>query len=355
MSDLDTALRAMLRERANDIDALPAAIAELNGLDIVDTGRRHHSPQGRRTAWLIAAAVAAVLAVVGAAVAIRSGSATKHLSPATPSPTQHTSSPSPTPTTAHARRLITLSWFGMVRLPGYQLGSQTAQPGYRQLGIKPNDDHDLPPGCNGCAPWTAYITVFDKGRFAASGVDGWQQTSVGTARAYLGRRQWVGVHPDGDKTVVATLAWQYGSDKWVVVQGLTKATSGQQSLQHIASAVRPGESVPLRLPFRLGYLPPHLPVVFAYQDLTGQYPTQLRFGPIDPIDNGYAPMLEISVDLSTSRAVGANCAHCPVSISLTNASGLTSPASERQLARMLASITWVGAGQPGIPAEQAIP
>ncbi len=98
MTDLDTALRSMLRERANDIDSLPADFADLASLDVLDHDPIHDRSR-HRTGWLIAAVIAAVLGVVGTAVTLRAngghgrGSAATH----TPTATNTTSAPVPGP------------------------------------------------------------------------------------------------------------------------------------------------------------------------------------------------------------------------------------------------------------------
>lgn len=93
MTDLDTALRDMLRARATDIDALPAGLAHFERVAERAADQSDAPVHPRRTAWLVAAAVAAVLAVVGTAIAVRAGGGNR------PTPATHRSRP----TTHHTR------------------------------------------------------------------------------------------------------------------------------------------------------------------------------------------------------------------------------------------------------------
>jgi hypothetical protein len=96
MTDFDTELRTMLRERANDIDSLPADFADLASLDVLDNDPIHDRFRRPRTGWLIAAVIAAVLAVGGIAIALQGKSGHGHAPPATHSPTgRPTTTPAP--------------------------------------------------------------------------------------------------------------------------------------------------------------------------------------------------------------------------------------------------------------------
>ena len=92
MTDLDEALRAMLRERATDITVVPADLVDLSGLEMLGNdvnpgrGRGHH---GRR--WTLAAAAVAAALVGGVALGVHGLS---HKRPANPAPT-----PPPAPAT----------------------------------------------------------------------------------------------------------------------------------------------------------------------------------------------------------------------------------------------------------------
>lgn len=285
--DLERLLRATLTTKAGGIDSGPA----WTGAPVTELHAPHHRGW---VAPLLAAA--AVIALVAGAFALRPGTTNHHRTPAatgTPSPSPTPSprvTPTPGPAKPHAVRVASLSWFAMTKLAGFQYGERTSGATYRQVGVKPTSDTALPPGCNSCAPWTAYVTVFAEGRFDAATVAGWQRTTVHGATAYVGRTTWIG----GGHTPVATLAWQFRSGRWAVVQGLTPATSPTAALVHIAGAVRPTQDEPLRVPFRLGYVPAGLPVTHVYEDQTGQYPTAIQLGEVNRRE------LDISVVKSNS-------------------------------------------------------
>lgn len=85
MSELEERLRTMLRERAGDVTEVPAHVLALPSA---------RPPGARRTTWLVAAAVAIVLAVAAAVVAV-SGHRNRSTPAVTKPPTVH-----PSPTTA---------------------------------------------------------------------------------------------------------------------------------------------------------------------------------------------------------------------------------------------------------------
>jgi len=91
MTNLDREIQTMLRERAQDIQVLPAFLASFDGGDVANSrGTRGWEPR-RRTGWLVAAVVVAVLALAGTVIAIR---ASRH--PVAPG----THTPAPTPSSS---------------------------------------------------------------------------------------------------------------------------------------------------------------------------------------------------------------------------------------------------------------
>ncbi|MDT4914196.1 MAG: hypothetical protein QOC66_3324, partial [Pseudonocardiales bacterium] len=95
MTDLETDLRNTLRERATDIDTVPVDFAHLASLDVLDHDQAHHLNRGRRTAWLIAASVVAVLAVAATVIGLGKMRSDHHVAPGTehPSPPHASASP----------------------------------------------------------------------------------------------------------------------------------------------------------------------------------------------------------------------------------------------------------------------
>lgn len=73
--DLESALRDMLRERAEDITDLPDSLTEFDVSGHTepasndDLGDLHH--RGRRSRWLPAAAAAAIVVIAGGVVGVR--------------------------------------------------------------------------------------------------------------------------------------------------------------------------------------------------------------------------------------------------------------------------------------------
>ncbi|MFN2561202.1 MAG: hypothetical protein ABR571_07905 [Jatrophihabitans sp.] len=278
-ADLETAVRSMLRERAHDIDTVPADFEDLASLDVLDLDARHRfDRRNHPNPWLIAAAVAAVLAVIGTAVAFRGGDSRR--SPATtqsPSPL-HSSAPAPSPT-GHARRSISLSWFGMKSIAGFAEHARASEPGYRWLAVRGRTDTGVPVGCNGCESASAYIYVLDKGRFTrASSVRAWTEVSVGGRTGYLGSMP---SYPDG-RHELPTLAWEFRPGEWALVQGVTAIGSTRDALVRIAAAVEPARSVPIELPFRLDYVP-SLPITAIEDDRSEGYAFTMDFGSSDGV------------------------------------------------------------------------
>ncbi len=268
MSDLEAELRAMLQRRAGDITTLPERVLPAADDEILETRRGRHL---RHTGWLVAAAVAAVLAIAGAIVATTGERSA-------PTPAQHTTirpGPTPSPTPAnHAPRKVQLAWFGMRPVPGFIEHLWLSNPGFRTLAVRARADQDTPVGCNGCEMASDDIFVFDRGAFAAGkyGVAGWSRTEIAGHPAYLGTMEWYGVKGH----VVPTIAWQFRPGEWAIVQGVTPLGGQSSSLKRVASAVRPTESVPIELPFRLGYVP-DAPITQITDDRSEGYTFMMNF------------------------------------------------------------------------------
>jgi hypothetical protein len=280
MIDLDSGLREMFRARAADVTAVPAALYEFEAT--VPAGPRRTTVAGylpargaRRRAyrsWLpVLAAAAAVAAVtVGIVVGVH---LTRSHPPARPTPTIHTTPvPRPSP---HAVRRVSLDWFGMKKLPGYALHMWQSAPGYRVLAVRRIGDPQQQIGCNGCESASDFIYVLDEGRFAAAQrVTGtWHHVSVSGRPGYVGTLREYG----GGRYVVPTLAWQYRSGAWVLVQGVTHLGGLTHTLLTLAGAVEPTTSVPIRVPFTLGYVPA-LPIIGITDDRAEGNTLQVSFG-----------------------------------------------------------------------------
>lgn len=360
MNDLDTELRAMLRERAGDIDTLPAYFTDLESVEVLDTSRRH-------TAWLVAAAVAAVLAIVGALFAIRPGST--HRAPATthsPSVTHTSTAPVPPPKTGHANRKISLSWFGMKALPGYALHARESDPGYRWLAVRNTGDIAQPEGCNGCESASDYIYVFDKGAFDAAkyGVTSWSPVRVSDTLGYIGLMPEYGA----SRYEVRTVAWQYASGAWTLVQGVTPSGSSNSALLEVANAVEPTVAVPITLPFALSYVP-NLAITQVMDDRSEGYSFTMQFGEVmgrnmnvtiwpTPRFTNYdtTSATPVLVDgqhgyYDAGQGLGVSYNGQFINIGFGEGNNPPAAADDRQLRDVMAGLHWA----PGTPAERAIP
>jgi hypothetical protein len=80
----------------------------------------------------------------------------------------------------------------------------------------------------------------------------------------------------GTQHLVPTLAWQFGPTEWVVVQGVTSLGGRAATLKKLAAAVRPAESVPIELPFRLDYVP-DAPITQVTDDRAESYAFVMDF------------------------------------------------------------------------------
>jgi hypothetical protein len=283
MNDLDTALRAMLQDRAHDITTVPESIvSQLDGgvdVHLVDGRRRRTAPHSvsQRTTWLVAASIAAVLAIVGVMIATGGSGAHRSTPPSTRSVVPPT--PTPTPTTAtvqHIQSQVSLSWFGMADLPGFALHMRESLPGFQWLAVRSNADTGTPIGCNGCESASDYIYVFAKGHFdnAKNGVASGQPVTVGGTPATYGQAL---EHGSRNHTMVPSIAWQFRPGEWVLVQGVTPLGGTEESLLAVANAVRPTQSTPILLPCTFGYLPA-MPITDIMDDRSEGYAFNIEMG-----------------------------------------------------------------------------
>ena len=372
MSELEDRLRTMLRERAGDVTQVPEHVLALPAV-------RPHG--NRRAAWLVAAAVAIVLALAAALVAV---SGSRHRStPAVTKPPTKTVSPAP-PT--HAVRQARLAWFGMNDVSGFEQRLRISDPGFRVLGLRARADQEAPVNCNGCAMVSDWVHVFDAAAFKADryGVTGWSRTSVRGKIAYLGSMRVIGSQ---FATKVPTLAWQYRPDAWAVVQGVTPMGRPTSTLRAIARAARPAEDVPIELPFRLDFVPQSLPVTEVTDDRGEGYAFVLQFGTVTSkfsADVTLWPGRSLAGKFDTSHATRRTIGGLPgwydpnqgfavqyrdgvavfgVSYNSDDTVGDHKLLAQRQaiaqlvLARLSRGIRWTnGDGRaPYVPAEQAIP
>jgi hypothetical protein len=382
VSDLDADLRALLRERASEITQLPPALLEsADGRHLVVPRRQSL----RRPGWSIAAAVACVLIVVGVATALgRHVPSTRHENraarSASPQPTSRTSPPTPAvqlphslPVTAHPARHVALTSIPLRNLPGYVIHQRTSAPGYRSVAVRARVDTGVPVGCNGCESATAYVDVFDKGRFDPThyGLSSWAPTTVRGRAAYRGRMPWLAA--SGHQ--VPTLAWQFAAGRWALVQGVTTYGATTPVLTSIAAAVDPNAAAPVNVPFRLTWAPDlpvtgfsddrsegyALTVTLGHNDGTSYHDPQIDFAlwPNDPHSVAHTPDHRVSINRVTGwydRARGvADIATTggTLEIGVTD-TGALSAADRVILDRVLAGLRILSDGAQS-PAEHAFP
>lgn len=107
------------------------------------------------------------------------------------------------------------------------------------------------------------ITAFPKGEYDATGDQAGQPVTVNGDEAFLLPR--MSCQCDLDHSVPGVV-WEYAPESWAMVQytrpagqsGDTPLTEIRDTLLAVAKAVRFDRPVPIRVPFRLGYLPERL-------------------------------------------------------------------------------------------------
>lgn len=362
-TDLELLLRRTLQDRAAT----------------VHTGPQWQPPvrNRRRRNWLAATGAAAAVAAVALVIALLPSA--HHRTPAqsgSPSPTSSPSpSPSPTPSVlpvSHAPRKVSLAWFRIKKLPGYTLHEWQSEPGYRQVGIRRDDDSEMPRGCDGCEIVSDFVTVYDRGAFNAqrAGVPAWAPGRVGAAPAYFGTLH----NPSGYGDSPA-VAWQYRPDSWAVVFGVTDLGNARSTLTAIADAIEPTVSTPIELPFTLGYVP-DLPITEVMDDRDQGYSFGITFGnirtrslSISLVDQrslsgvydlrGTSPRLIDGLPGRYSVTEGAGVIYHDgtATISISEWSGRVTAQDRQDLNILLDHLHWTnGDGRrPYVSAQQAIP
>jgi hypothetical protein len=226
-------LRAILTEEARDVSESDDILARLH----LAEPRRH---QPRR--WLApVAAAAAVAAIVTVAVAVvvmhRPTAAATTLPP---------------PLGDELRYTMTV---GTVR--GYDTTTDR-----EILARSERTNVMFTPYRNGAS--AGNVTVYDQGAYDPRPVMQGLRLTVQGRPAYY--RVLPAVRPFQP---TPTLAWRASDGRWIIVQGWNDATTKPRRLgalteeRRIAAAVDTSASEPMRLPFRIGYLPPGLTVVGA--------------------------------------------------------------------------------------------
>jgi len=92
---------------------------------------------------------------------------------------------------------------------------------------------------------TGSVVVYRAGAFDASQVRSGTEVSIGGH---------IGYHTPG--RTESTLAWEYAGDAWAVVSVRGAAMPSRQELEAVAAGLRSVPPQPMRVPFKLRYVPP---------------------------------------------------------------------------------------------------
>lgn len=301
---LDGALRTMLRERAGDIDTVPATLAaviragssdgpgNVVALDHLRTTHAHHKQPSR---WLLVAAVAAVLAVVGSLVIVQRFVDNRTTQPAGPS--RPTSAPTAGPTTVPTRSPAgLLRWSFQLDLPqDYRLHDRALTEHSQTVILARTGDPDAV-GCCGNEPRTDYVIVYSAGEFDPTAALHGSPVTVGRHSGYLATL------PPGPFDAISkvsdhalpTLAWEYARGAWAMVQATTPTTQRPEELLRVANAVRIGAWSHIPVPLGLNFLPPGMVAQQATRNETETYGTTVIFGD-GPVTSEATTQLRIQI------------------------------------------------------------
>jgi hypothetical protein len=269
MNDLDEALRTMLANRAEDITTMPADFTDLASLDVLDHDPSLDLGRRRRTPWLIAAVVVAMLAIAGAIIGIR-GSDPDGRTP----PVHSDSRPRPTPTHTAAPtpavRSDLLRWRTNIVPPvGYRLSDRGETASYSAMQLTRPNDPDATCQCDGL-PRTDGIVVYRTGAFDSSKVTGGTPVDVDGHRGFYVTLKNT---PSGqvvpfEYDPLPSIAWEYAPDSWATVSARTPTTQRHDQLLSVAELVKTNIVSRFVVPIRLTYVPTGLHVVDASQNLS---------------------------------------------------------------------------------------
>jgi hypothetical protein len=262
----ESELRTVLSEQARDVSEPDEILARLQ----LPEPRRRRSRRWLATAAAVAAVV--VAATVATLVAVERRPAPVEHRPAPGTSTR----PAPRPWTLPAplgQQLRFTAALGPV--PGYN----TTTDG---LILARSERFDVlydPTRAHGQGAGT--VTVYDPGAYDVRQVmQGQRVTLLGRPAYYTFTRDPLAPAPEpGGPAIPAlppqpTLAWQASDSRWIVIQGWREPLAKQLHLdplteeRRIAAAVNTSVSEPIRLPFRIGYLPHGLTCVTTANSTT---------------------------------------------------------------------------------------
>ena len=274
----------------DDVRAAFAAIAD-RAPEPITTPIERPRLDRRSRGWLVAvsgtAAATAVVALTTAVVLTRDQGSTEPAATGTP----------PTP--------ITLSYdFSVVAISGFTVAPTTVTPTYQQAQAS------YLAGGRGTG---LTVRIYSPGAYDARPAQRLTPISVGPYAGYLG------AVADGSGSAYESAVWQYAPDSWAVVQSdasvVGRVSAAEAAVvRRLADAVRPGKPSAMRLPFRIGYLPPGLVAVSA-RSLTAFSPGDGDLGLADsqPAGGAATPGVLIAVYPIPAPGSAPLCpAHAPV-------------------------------------------
>lgn len=189
---------------------------------------------------------------------------------ASQSPAPSSSTQSPAPLAATTVSQFDPQWMTLQTPQSWTESDRRITREFRQFGLRPVDESELPRQCNGCGvrPPTAFLTAYAPGEFDPAQVRGGEAVTVnadddGFFRASQGSED-------------AVLAWRYAEDAWATVRGRTTITSEPARMVELARALRPAELTAIRLPVSIPQVPESMPLAEISVD-DGEYGTTLIF------------------------------------------------------------------------------
>ena len=230
-------VRAVLAGQAHDISEPDDILARITFEH--RPGRR--SP-GRRQWIAPVAAAAAVVAVVGGAVALTSVNHRTH------NRTEQAASHTLPPTGG-----IELRYIGSIgRVPNYQIGRPVFASDRQLTEVSRNGVAEV-----------ADVTVYNEGAFKPSTIEHARPVTVGQIHGLFGEVLVTVAAPSKHVVPTPTLAWQLSSGRWVTITGWWPEYLAPYHLRldplteakRIAAAFDTSVSRPFLVPFRVGYLP----------------------------------------------------------------------------------------------------
>jgi len=157
-------------------------------------------------------------------------------------------------------------------VPGYPVALTTVNAKYQEVGF----DGET-------------VRVYAAGAFNPATMQGGKRVNVNGHAGYFGRLR---VPEPGLMPDLRVLAWPYAPDAWALVAGWEPNSSDTQQLADsltVAKALRVGGSTPLKVPFRLGYLP------------AGLSPTSAGATPESPVNEGVITFNDDKLTVTVNR------------------------------------------------------